>query len=73
MAGSMVNLLMIVIPAQAVIQGVGTKANLRERPKVLGSGFRRNDERGAPFKTCFIAIQKNKTRLPWITDSAGNE
>ena len=69
----MVNLLMIVIPAQAGIQEAGTKVNPRERPKVLGSGLRRNDERSAPFKTCFIAIQKNKTRLPWITDPAGNK
>ena len=61
----MVNLLTIVIPAQAGIQGAGTIANRTERPKFLGSGLRRNDERGAIFKACFIAMQKNKTRLPW--------
>ncbi len=63
----MVNLLTIVIPAQARIQGVGTKANRTERPKFLGSGLRRNDEQGAIFKACFVAMEKNKTRLPGLT------
>ena len=52
----MVNLLTIVIPAQAGIQGAGTKANRTERPNFLGSGLRRNDERGAIFKVYFIAM-----------------
>jgi hypothetical protein len=64
MAGSMVNLLTLVIPAQAGIQGAGTIANLTERPKFLVPGLRRNDERGDLFKACFIAMQKNETRSP---------
>ena len=69
----MVNLLTIVIPAQAGIQGAGTKANRTERPNFLGPGLRRNDERGALFKACFIAMQKNKTQSPCVADQDAAE
>ena len=62
----------IVIPAQAGIQGAGTKAKRMERPNFLGPGLRRNDERVAIFKACFIAMEQNKTRLPasgWATST----
>ena len=62
MAGSMVILLTLVIPEQAGIQKAGTIANGTERPKFLGPGLRRNNERCALFKACFIAMQKNKTQ-----------
>ncbi len=63
----MVNLLTLVTPAQAGIQGAGTIANRTERHKFLGPGLRRNNERCALFKACFIAMQKNKTRSPGLT------
>ncbi len=46
----MVNLLTLVILAQAENQGVSTIANRTERPKFLGPGLRRNDERSALFQ-----------------------
>ena len=54
----MVNLLTLVILAQAGNQGVGTIANRTERPKFLGPGLRRNDERSALFQDVLYRYAK---------------
>ncbi len=63
----MVNLLTIVIPAQAGIQGVGTKTNRTESPKFLGSSLRWNDERGLILVASFIAMSRIRCDCPGLT------